>query len=69
MKTGFSLLGKSTQGKPCFHYRDGFAVQLVNGTFAVSIDHALTDKLNKNEVVFNQSGKPIIVFSTFSITS
>jgi hypothetical protein len=26
MKTGFSLCGKTTQGKPCFHYRDGFAV-------------------------------------------
>ena len=23
----FFPVGKSTQGKPCFHYRDGFAVQ------------------------------------------
>ena len=24
MKTGFSLSEKTSQGKPCFHYRDGF---------------------------------------------
>ena len=26
--TGFSLKSKTTQGKPCFHYRDGFAVYI-----------------------------------------
>ena len=27
MKTDFSLYGNTIQGKPCFHYRDGFAVK------------------------------------------
>ena len=37
-RTGFSLCsfstqGKTPQGKPCFHYRDGFAVHVTNIIF------------------------------------
>ena len=30
-RTGFSLCSISTQGKPCFHYWDGFAASYITG--------------------------------------